>query len=555
MTANPGGTLPVCQLLQLTGVTITALVLHALADAPDRRYPATQEPAYRAVTNAAELDALPVNTTAVELRSLGQAGLVALAARCPSLMHLRVRGGQLDPFGGEVVRKNFPYLTSLDISGAAGVLDVFVAEAVAVPGLQELVVHDVDITTLLPMLPSVAALRHVDFGAATRLDSRAVEALLRAGKRVTAIRPGDPDFARELAELTDRYADRLDLPFFRTVKSLAELRSLPDGVPCIELHGLGDEAAQLLTRRSGLRAVAFIGDGDDAFSPTAMRRIGELQQLQELHVLVNSWLGEGAEHLASLDDLRSLTMVGVGDAAVAVLSRMRSLSRLSLIGGDGLSAKGIRDLADCTALTDLRLGWSGTMQDEDLVALGDLRSLQRLDLSGASGCGRATLAALGSSSALTSLDLSDVGLQPQQLLGVTRLRSLKTLRLGQAHLKTDDLMALPVSLRNLSLAGCVGLDANAGMILRDRFVELETLDVSRCAWLDDESLQAILQMPRLRYLTVTDCLGPTNASLDALRAAENLRRLQASRSPFLDDEAAVVLRRERPELRINEGDG
>ena len=81
------------------------------------------------------------------------------------------------------------------------------------------------------------------------------------------------------------------------------------------------------------------------------------------------------------------------------------------------------------------------------------------------------------------------------------------------------------------------------------------MPVSRCAWLDDESLQAILQMPRLRDLAAADCLGPTNASLDALRAAQNLRRLQASRSPFLDDEAAVILRRERPELRIDEGHG
>ncbi|MCB9879224.1 MAG: hypothetical protein H6835_16635 [Planctomycetes bacterium] len=515
-----------------------------------------QDPAPDFVVAAtmAELAELPTDTRAVELRDLGNDGFVALAKQCPTLERLRLRGRGPDLRSFDVLGEDGGYgeLFEADLTGCSGVQDVFVAKLIQAKTMTSIAIGGTDTSAaVVQFFEMTPQLRRIDFGEAPWLTLTMVEQLLMGGKRVVVRRPDDPTFERHVAELTKRYYRQIDLPYYRPVTTLDELRALPPSVAHIELRDLGDQATLLLAGRERLRGVAYIGDAPD-LSEGSMRILGEMSQLEELRIKVPKWSGNGLDHLGALVNLRKLSLLSAGAGPMAWLANLAALREARL--GSPCGPDAIGALTRCRDLEVLEIP-EVLAGDDELARVGEMAKLRRLRLPGEQ-CGPQTIAAIGRLERLESLDLSCkrsevAGRHPMpRLRPLGKLHSLNSLTLRWTEIEPDDLLALPVSLAGLSLTWCSGLDASAGTVLRDRFPRLLTLELNEPEWLDDDALRAILAAPALEHLSITNNSNITTAVVPAIVAAKNLRHLRTWRATFLDDAAAETLRRERPDLEV-----
>jgi Leucine-rich repeat (LRR) protein len=346
----------------------------------------------------------------------------------------------------------------------------------------------------------------------------------------------------------------LAVPRAQVLRSLAEIDALPDDVTHVDLRGLGDGAAVRLANHRQLRHVGIVRDDDQPFTKAGLLALARLPLLEELEL--NNLPNLEAEALTALREakaLRSLDIVGVrvDDTGLQVLPDLPGLTTLTLTGIKTFGDVGLQAIARCRGLQRLGLPNCGVLEAAALAHVGDLQQLVELDLRDNPGLLDRAVMSLQNCTSLRRLVLAGGQFSSMALQAVTGLRRLEALDLaGNDQLFTSALQLLPVGLRELGLANCQGLGADAATLLRDRFPGLRSLALTDNAWVTDAGLAAIVANPSLQQLQLNGCQQLTNASFATIRAARSLRSVHVVRTAVMSQEQERQLAAERPELQV-----
>eukprot|EP00884_Botryococcus_braunii_P019926 jgi/Botrbrau1/6617/Bobra.104_2s0005.1 len=367
------------------------------------------------------------------------------------------------------------------------------------------------------------------------------------------------------------------------------LQGLPH-LQCLRLQGctfLGADFTDLTWLLKLPRLTALEVSGSMHSSPRSFEGIGLLTQLSSvslagskgmsdvlcaelanLHQLTSLDLGRnptesrypsisnaGAFHLARLTQLRVLSLAGqsaVSDVGVVALCQsLHALESLDLFrppgpGPHGPAAAAITDasflaIAKLPKLERLRVS-EAQVESKGCAALSGMPALRCLHLS---HCPFLTDAAACKLSSLTGLielhldrcsSLTNIGVA-SLARGLTNLRVLD---LSGCHLYVSDigvkaLACCSTKLEVLRLAYCDRI-GSSGVQALGILSSLKQLDLSNCAGVTDQSLQALCaSLHRLEYLNIEYCQNLTSAVLPALAKMPALQDLRFSGSSLPAD--------------------
>jgi Leucine-rich repeat (LRR) protein len=341
-------------------------------------------------------------------------------------------------------------------------------------------------------------------------------------------------------------------------------RILPEGISALVVTNAGDiRDLSVLRRATSLQHLALHRLGAvagrqvaDNFShlkslevsfqknrqPKDLAPWASLEQLEWFHV---GWGGEdGAEHLASLRNLKSLAWSGCSSPPLRHLEQLNQLTFLKL---DGEESNDIRPLTCLTGLESLELEqWSMLT---DLSPLRCLHQIRRLNLQYCEGI--VDIAPLAELRELEWLDLGwadidEFGERPLRdytpLAGLRRLIGLNLACNG--FLSDASCLATLGLLRRLSLAGCPRLQSIESL---RHLEQLEALSLSGCGF-----LTSVAPLGSCRSLVHVNLEGSGEVrDIDTLAGAANLRSLAwteiaaphsvlAAAATSRGDEAAVL---------------
>lgn len=460
---------------------------------------------------------------------------VASIAGWPRLTLLDLSNAHaLEPEIGAVLRTKCPRLQKVDLSQSPLIDDSTIADLVKLDYLRSIDLSHCPQISRESFLRLLGAKRLRDIGldGCVWLTIADVERAFAAGKSVRCVREDDPVWNAEVEQLERRYAEHLARQWWQ-VRTEQDLAAIPDDVTHVQLRGLGDAAVAQLVRRPNLLGFEFVRtQGGAPLTDAGLRTLAQATGLRDLELTgADDVTPAGLLQLRPLRELRTLHLsdTPLDDGSLQVLAAFPHLRELSLTAAPGLGDGAMPAIAACPTLRSLTLTSCKNVPAASLRDLQALTGLEELTLAGQPGVDDDTLAALRTATSLRKLELD-----------------------GTATITSAGLLHLPVTLRELTLVSTPGLDGSAGKLLRDRFPELRALSVMNCAWVDDEALIAILDLPRLEHLDISVCKNTTAAVLPALRrAAPRLRRLDARMVNWLTPVAVAKLQAIHPGLRID----
>ncbi len=487
-----------------------------------------------------------------QLGAAKNAGAGLRIAGLPGWPRLRVldlrRNRDLEPEVGEVLRTKCPELREARLGNCRKINDVTVAELV---GLRWL--HTLDLSECpnvsehcVPLLRAARQVRDLRVDGQRWMTLAIAEQLILSGKRpICRLTPGTEagdgmsaeDFNAGMKQLAQRYEHLLSQPMAHLVQRVEDLEDLPDDARSVRVE----------------RGVSM--------DESAFARLAELSGLERLSLSqVDDVSRDGLEHLTRLPKLQALEFTrinkGQRDPAVirsllAPLPRIPALQELTVVGAADLGAANRAAILACKGLRHLVLDSCRAMPSAWLASLGQLRDLEVLRLVNVQNVNDEVVRGLQPLTELRELVLwrADVGAAAlQSLAGMQQLRSLtlcENTRLDEAALQQ-----IPVTITELGLIGCPKLDVGAARLLRDRFPTLESIYLSENAWLTDDALALVLQLPRLRALDVRGCNALTADSAAAIGDVATLRSLNVWDCDWLTLDLVEALRARRPELDI-----
>jgi len=479
----------------------------------------------------------------------------------PALTTLRLGASLMAPDIGKQLRARYPRLRELDLEDCVDVDDTTIAHLVGMPSLRVLRIRGCEKVgePSIALLAASQQLRTIDFGTVSWgghvnspwLTLSQVETLLRSGKRVEWYPPEDRRYAfAALCRLHRQLFDRSE-----QVRSIQEIEALPDDVTRIACRDLGDAAAALLSKRSNLVALELINDSAaDRLTGAGLAALRQLPKLASLELMnLRELRPEDLGELGRLRSLRTLRCVNIAldDKALAELPNAEQLEELSLAAIPSFGAAGVAAIARCAGLRKLELAKATQLDAEALSTLGALRGLTELDLSGNPGLRDRALMALRHCTALRRLNGADGAFTSMGLQALGEMRALEVLDLsGNAELVPSALLHVPVSVQELAIDRCRGMDANAAALVRDRFPKLRELRVADNDWVTDDVLRVLVAAPSLQRLHVSRCKSLTDASFVTIRDARNLRFVDVNGTGCISKEQHVQLMGERPELEV-----
>lgn len=119
-----------------------------------------------------------------------------------------------------------------------------------------------------------------------------------------------------------------------------------------------------------------------------------------------------------------------------------------------------------------------------------------------------------------------------------RFPALNNLNLtGCSQFNDDEIahVAQMVNLTNLSLAGCHGVSKTGLINLSSLLDNVEKLDLTHCAQVDDELLASLPNMHQIKHLMLTACATFTNTGLRELGKLKKLESLIMDQCPQISD--------------------
>lgn len=456
---------------------------------------------------------------------------------------------------GKQLRERYPALRWIDLERCRQIDDTTIAKLIGIESLRHLGIRDCEKVSehSVPLLALSTQLQSVDFGAAPWMTWPLASRLVGAGKYVQCTGHPDQKLVQQLARAAVRaWEAKQPTEIARTVEQLG---NLPDDVVRIECRDLGDSAVPLLEKRSNLVALEFVNDtANDRLTGAGFARVCNRPLLQSLNLMnLPELRGAGLKVIGGLVALESLSFTGIAvdDDTLAQLPELTRLARLSLSSIRSFGAAGTAAIGRCAALRVLDLAKCTQLDAEALVNIGALRQIEELDLSGNPGLRDRAVMSLLECTSLRRLNLAGGAFTSMGLQALTGLRQLEQLNVGHnAELVAAALSHIPAGIEELTIDACPGLGPDAAGLLRGRFAKLRALHVADNAWVTDDVLRVLVELPSLQRLDVSRCAQLTNASFATIRAAKSLRSIDTNGTVCVTKEQAIALQRERPELEL-----
>lgn len=314
--------------------------------------------------------------------------------------------------------------------------------------------------------------------------------------------------------------------------SFGELTNLPR-LETLKIHlsvRFSDQALLALSKLPVLERMVLATC--TAVTDAGLAHLSGLRTLHQLEVSANANItGEGLKALKGLPDLERLSLrqcskidaaaakvlaefqalrtldlsrTGVGDDGMEALTRITTLSSLSLHGLWQISEQGVRQLAKCSKLATLNLSGCTRIPASALPLLADLKELAVLKLDECT-VNAATLTAL-KDLPIQELSLAagsdgTTSLTPDSLALLAEWKSLKHLALSRQPVNTEVLEALSeLALVSLTLDGCANLSADTLTVLKD-YASLASLSLRACPGLRESDLSALREAkPELKVV-------------------------------------------------------
>jgi hypothetical protein len=354
---------------------------------------------------------------------------------------------------------------------------------------------------------------------------------------------------------------------FKQLKSLHSFDA--KAIPQLEdshLELLFSSSSQNLLRKVRIRSCPKISD-------QALLHLSKLQFLQSLCINDTRTITDaGVEHLRELKHLTNLDLAQCRAITEIALergvSKMVSLTRLSLSSCASISEEGLKFLSSLKLLRVLDLGICSHISDNGMKYLADVPSLEKIDVFFCDKLSPVCLAFL--SPALTSLRYIGLDCVPlitdDGLLELSKFSQLSTIKLSHdaritdeglknlsilTKLETLDLNSCTAitseglshlskvkTLQSLEIPRCAGVRDDGLRFLRN-CPNLEVLNVRECSWFSDSSLEILVQFPRLLNLNITGCYKVTDAGFKL--HLSNLKTLRILAFPYCSQVTSRVL--------------
>ena len=407
------------------------------------------------LVNASSIEELALQNN----KYVGDRGLVHLS-NLPNLRYLLLSGESFSDKGMKYLR-NLPSLRILHLGHLTQLTDTALAELSHISGLENLTLHwNTNITdrgiSYLCRLPS---LRKLDIGRSQATD-------------------------RGLASLAEvKTLEYLKLPGGRIHRRSGTIYSITD-------EGLAHlsklENLKNLSLSCSSKGVAFTNDG--------LKKLKELKSLEALLIGGREVTASGVEHLASLQNLRELSLFGcpkLGNDGLAVIGRMKSLKNLWLAYTD-MTASELTQLNSLRSLTDLKVSQ---------IAKGDIP----LDISG-----------------LHSLEDLSIRLKDEAFFAdddlecLGKLKKLKWLLIGP-RAYTDSGIANLAGLTNMERLAIGGPDmTDKALSYLSNMKKLNHLTISD-GQITDKGIKHLENHKALSYLNITSSCDISPGALERLQ--------------------------------------
>jgi Leucine-rich repeat (LRR) protein len=404
--------------------------------------------------------------------------------------------------GLQPLLKKSPIPVSLNLNSSEAITDAGVAHLAHVATLSEVALGGTRVTN--------DGLKHL--AALTQL-----QALYLSNDKIT------DDGLKHLSKLTNLRK----LSIYSKGVSAAGFANLAGLVNLEEFHigGIGSDIGdEYLAHMKGMTKLKDLTIGGDKLTDAGMVFVKNFTELRKLRIDSQKVTAAGVANLAPLTKLESLTVLycpGFAGDGLAALKGMTALQELELIYLTP-DVNGIAHLGKVASLKKLRLG---TVRDETLGGLSGLKNLEELALY-YSGLGDEGLKPIGQLTSLRELNVQNTRVSDAGLKHISGLKNLKRLSASDNKRIAD-----------------AGLEALAGL------ENLEVLWVSDCK-VTGSGLKHLAGLTKLKDLAING--NPvTDAGIAELTRLRSLKEVNLT-GTRTSEEAAIALKKERPELRVRD---
>lgn len=336
---------------------------------------------------------------------------------------------------------------------------------------------------------------------------------------------GEADFDRLLSALKSGSAPGLE---FDAAGDAQLARLAPLGLRLLSLgrrSALGPDGFKRIAAMESLTHLLLEVPVDGS----ALDAIAALPNLKVLALHGNSLVDEEVSRLRRMSRLEVLAMpeTKLGDRGLAALHGL-PLQVLSLAGLPEIDAKALSPFAEKGTLRDLALGFDG-IPEAAVAALSRIRSLESLDLTVQQWRDGSTAGKLAALTGLKSLGLSWAPLDALEWLGDlpalrrlnlhqgTRGRSLSGVERAPAleELSVPDSSITDEMLEPLEGAGRLrALDLKSAQMSGEGLVHLQGLNglthlnLFNCVSITDEGIETLVRLPAVEELNLGSCVFP-----------------------------------------------
>ena len=236
---------------------------------------------------------------------------------------------------------------------------------------------------------------------------------------------------------------------------------------------------------------------------TALAGLRHCQSLEMLSLASSGLDDDALADVARLTSLRSLDLTNCPALDGSGLGHVAPLNDLSCLylSGTSVTDRGLQSLrGGFLELSEVKLADCSRITDAALESLAQLPRLRMLDLTGTKVTGRG-LRFFDGHKLLGALILGKTQLDDVGLATLSSLPALTSLDLSHTQLAGGAISRLKncPRLETLSIAGC-SVGRQAVRTLSSATPAIQFLDCSGCSEIDDETIEALRSLPRLRQV-------------------------------------------------------
>jgi len=322
-----------------------------------------------------------------------------------------------------------------------------------------------------------------------------------------------------LTDLTLRGCDAIDDSCLQTISAMQNLRRFD----LTQSKGFTDDGLKHLTAMQ-LESLVVA-----RCSRTALTHISQMITLQDVNL--GSWdieNGDGFELLSSLINIRNLTIYSHELRDLSFAASLRGLKRFTCTSSN-LRSETLRGLRDCLALEELDL-CSTNIGDGGLAHLAGLINIRKLRLPNSiTDAGLPFISHMIHMEvlALDNMNYNEIGrITSRGLASLANMTRMQALSLHHQNIDDEGLqfLARMQKLKRLSLQHCKRI-TGTGLEHLVEVVELEELNLSNCKKFAAESLVHLRGMIHMKRLELNFCEKMADSGLQCLSRMNDMETL------------------------------